>query len=337
MAMTNEMLVAGSAIVIGRKGNVGAVHLCESGSWPTDTTYYVLPGECFDARFLAHQLRSLQLMQYNSSTAVPSLRRNDLEERDLVMPPVAEQRRIVEILEDHLSRLDAGAQGLSAAARRLRAFTSACAERAKRIVETSAPSSKLSSLALDAGYGTSTKCVVGGLGPAVVRIPNLLGGKVDMTDEKRVADPSVDVSSATLSAGDLLIVRTNGSRQLIGRTAVVQTGIEAAFASYLIRYRLDPTQVRPEWVHLMMQTPSTRAVLESMAASSAGQYNLSLGKLDSLELPAPTLEEQDVLLSESRAMADVADRTTREVELATTRGLAFRRSLLAAAFSGRLT
>lgn len=348
-----DAAVAGSAV---RRVPAGAVALVvRSGILertlpiavvPVDVTLNqdmkaLVPRSDIDARWVAWGLRgreqALLRTCRKAGTTVASLETKRLLAETLAVPPLAEQQRIVAILEDHLSRLDAGTDGLSSARRRLRMLVAAGAERAKVVAEVSTRLCKLSTLAVDAGYGTSTKCVVGGRGPAVVRIPNLVGGMVDLTDEKRVEDASVDVSSATLNPGDLLVVRTNGSRQLIGRTAVVQPGVDAAFASYLIRYRLDLTRVRPQWVHLMMRAPSTREVLESMAASSAGQYNLSLGKLDSLRLPVPPLENQDALLSADSALGEAAERAASDVETATTRGAALRQSLLAAAFSGRLT
>lgn len=301
----------------------------------------LVPRPDVDARWVAWGLRSREqdlLRQCRKAgTTVASIETKKLLAQELPVPPIDEQRRIVEILEDHLSRLDSAAHSLCAADRRLTMLKSSHAEWARRTALGAGDQVSLAALALDSGYGTSTKCVVGGRGPAVVRIPNLLEGRIDLSDEKRVEDTSVDVSSAMLNADDLLIVRTNGSRQLIGKTAVVQPGIDAAFASYLIRYRLDTTRVRAEWVHLMMQAPSTRSVLESMAASSAGQYNLGLTKLDTVRLPVPELTDQDQLLAECRDVVEATARAAGEVQRASSHGLALRRELMGAAFSGRLT
>jgi type I restriction enzyme S subunit len=179
--------------------------------------------------------------------------------------------------------------------------------------------------------------VVDGPGLAVVRIPNLTAGRVDLTDEKRVADPAVDLTGDMLAPDDLLIVRTNGSPELIGRAAVVQPGISASFASYLIRFKLDPAQVRAQWVRVMLATPTSRRVLEALAASSAGQYNLGLQKLNSVIIPCPSLRDQDRLLAklEGDEWSNVS--LTLSLEAARTRTAGLRRALLAAAFSGRLT
>jgi type I restriction enzyme S subunit len=195
----------------------------------------------------------------------------------------------------------------------------------------------LAELAWDSGYGTSEKCVVDGLGVSVVRIPNLVNGVVDLTDEKRVANLNADVSSSMLAKGDLLIVRTNGSVDLIGRSTVVQDGIDAAFASYLIRYRVRDERVRPAWVQAMLSTPQVRRAIKPLAASSAGQHNLSLAKLDPLKLPVPSLEQQDAGLARLREVEERIGALRSGISRARSYSTALRRSLLAAAFSGQLT
>jgi len=194
----------------------------------------------------------------------------------------------------------------------------------------------LGELAIDAGYGTSEKCVPDGPGPAVVRIPNLIDGRIDLADEKRIASASADVERSRLTPGDLLIVRTNGSVDLIGRSAVVQEGVDAAFASYLIRYRLRRDLVLPEWVQAMLTTPQVRTRIVALAASSAGQHNLSLGKLNPLEIPVPTLDAQKAGMRRLAQLDDQIARLRKELTAGQSRAGSLRRSVLAAAFAGEL-
>ncbi|HMR12308.1 MAG TPA: restriction endonuclease subunit S [Arachnia sp.] len=332
MTGTAEPLAFDPVIVIGRKGNVGQVQLETAGCWPIDTTYYAAIPQRLDARFLTWQLRSLALGKLDSSTATPSLRRQDLEAQEVLVPPLEEQRQIVAILEDHLSSLDAADACLAAAEHRTETLRSVVLAQLH-----AGPTVPLTGLTVSAGYGTSAKCIADGPGPAVVRIPNLIDGAIDLSDEKRVADSSLDVSKSTLSEGDLLIVRTNGSVDLIGRCAVVGEEVRAAFASYLIRYRLRQDIVRPAWVQAMLTTPQLRSQIESLAASSAGQHNLSLGKLGPLPIPTPSISEQDRLLDKIRSLDEERKRLMAALVRARSRATALRRSLLAAAFSGRLT
>ena len=107
MTYTDEQLTEEPSIVIGRKGNVGSIQIFEEGCYPIDTTYYMQSTKQFNIKFLTLLLTSLELVKLDSSTATPSLRREDLENVSFFVPPLPEQQKIVEILEHHLSRLDA--------------------------------------------------------------------------------------------------------------------------------------------------------------------------------------------------------------------------------------
>jgi len=248
------------------------------------------------------------------------------------VPPLDVQQRIVETLEDHLSRLDRALDEIEKANAQLQTLRYSLLE---EIVHSQAPMCPLSSLTRSSQYGTSVKCAVGGKGVAVARIPNLKGGAIDMSDEKRASSDS-DLSSLMLEAGDLLFVRTNGSADLIGRTAVVQPGVRAAFASYLIRFQLDESLIRPMWVHYLMESLTYRDVLQRLAASSAGQFNLGLKKLESIEIPVPALDVQDRLIHELLAGTESIRELTVRVEAIRATATQLRRSLLHTAFTGQL-
>lgn len=300
--------------------------------------YRFRPDERLDPRFLEMWLLSpeaqkrIDTMKTGISDSGLNLTHDRFVQLPVPVPPLDEQRRIVDLLEHHLSCLDAAGASLNLSLRRLAAMRRSILASMHR-----GEPRPLGGLAFSAGYGTSEKCVVDGPGPAVVRIPNLVGGRIDLSDEKRVADPSINVSKYMLRTDDLLIVRTNGSVDLIGRSAVVPAGVEAAFASYLIRFRLNEDLVRPKWVQAMLSTPQLRATIEQLAASSAGQHNLSLGKLQPLPIPLPPLAIQDQLLRRLAEIDGHAGRLDQALRQARMRQTNLHRFVLAAAFSGRLT
>lgn len=339
VASSTKFVPAGSVAVVTRSGILERtipVALVPFATTMNQDMKAVVPRDGVDPRWIAWGLRAFErdLLRdtRKAGTTVASIEMPRWYAFELPLPPLGEQRRIVAILEEQLSRLDAADAYLSQALRgtdTLRTVALAGLQEG--------PTASLASLATDAGYGTSVKCVENGPGPVVVRIPNLVDGVIDLRDEKRVGSPGVDVSRSMLSEGDLLIVRTNGSLDLIGRSAVVPADLDAAFASYLIRYRLRPDLVRPKWVHLMLSAPQLRLTIEKLAASSAGQHNLSLGKLDSLAIPLPPLATQDQILDKFSSLDVSRRRLVNEIRSARARSIALRRSLLAAAFSGRLT
>lgn len=115
----DQFCVDQSCVVIGRKGSAGSVHLLKVPSWPIDTAYYVTPPPEIDLHYLYYLLGSLQLVQLDKSTAIPSLSRDDLYRVQIPIAPSNEQTRIVEKLEELLSDLDAGVAELKAAQKKL--------------------------------------------------------------------------------------------------------------------------------------------------------------------------------------------------------------------------
>lgn len=190
--------------------------------------------------------------------------------------PPEEQRRIVEQLNEQMSLLDAATLGVESLGRKTGALHSslrraavvgalqsrepagapsrqvvldARSERAARPPPQDVPPApcpvpvpdgwnlvSLSDVAWDIDYGTSTRCDYDGLGMPVLRIPNVQAGRIDTSDLKRAVDTTLDLSGSAVTPGDILVVRTNGSKDLIGRCGQVETDAELAFASYLIRF-----------------------------------------------------------------------------------------------------
>ena len=95
----SEALVEGPGIVVGRKGSAGKVTWFDTDFWPIDTTYYVRPKTHTNLRWIFYLLRFLKLDRLAIVTGVPGLNRNDAYRIKVPFPPVAEQGRIVEILD----------------------------------------------------------------------------------------------------------------------------------------------------------------------------------------------------------------------------------------------
>lgn len=197
--------------------------------------------------------------------------------------------------------------------------------------------STLAALTWDSSYGTSTKCDYDGEGEDVLRIPNVSGAEIDMMDRKRAVTPLALDPHDLLDRGDFLVVRTNGSRDLIGRAAclVDNTAVGCYFASYLIRFRVVDAALG-RWLSLWWRSPFMRRWLEQRAATSAGQYNISLSTLATAPVPVAGLEEQSRLtdiveqaLMVVKVHASRFERTTRAFVLA-------EQAALAKAFHGEL-
>jgi len=71
-----------------------------------------------------------------------------------------------------------------------------------------------------------------------------------------------------------------------------------AFASYMIRLRLDPKVILPTFAQQMLQHLRVSGQLIDFARTTAGQYNVSLGRLRSAEIPVPPLPDQPTIVED---------------------------------------
>ncbi len=103
-----KALVSSPGIVVGRKGSAGQVYWYDTDFWPIDTTYYVVPKESLELRWVFYLLRHLRPHRIATTTGVPGLSRADAYALEFGLPPLSEQRRIVEVLDqaDRLRRAE---------------------------------------------------------------------------------------------------------------------------------------------------------------------------------------------------------------------------------------
>jgi type I restriction enzyme S subunit len=193
-------------------------------------------------------------------------------------------------------------------------------------------------LAWASGYGTSEKCRATNAGLAVLRIPNIIGGKLDLEDMKFAPPGYSEPDAELVRVGDLLVVRTNGSRTLIGRGAVVrdEPALQTSFASYLIRLRLVPLPSLLQWVSLLWESFHVRQWIETRAATSAGQFNISLGVLETLAVPLPPSAEQEAIVEAVEDQLSVIDHIKADLAAKLKSAQALRQSILRHAFTGQL-
>jgi type I restriction enzyme S subunit len=193
-------------------------------------------------------------------------------------------------------------------------------------------------LGWDAGYGTSQKCRGDASGPPVLRIPNVQNETVKLQQLKYATLAEDLTPKDALEPGDFLFIRTNGSQGLIGRGALVPPAFPANhyFASYLIRLRLVPVDVVPQWTALVWQSDLVRRQVLAQAASSAGQFNLTLSAAKRFIIPLPPLAEQRRILDEVARSSSVTENSALNVQRSLERSAQLRQSVLKWAFEGKL-
>ncbi len=290
-----QALIDGPAIIVGRKGSVGAVHISEQPCWPIDTTYYVDEHSAnIDLAWLKLTLDSLHLGSLDKSSAIPGLNRSDVYRQSIPLPPLPEQRRIVAVPEPAVGRRGAGQE--KAATERLEAAQALREAFVGQLLENhgSRDWSKVRLLDLcetKGQYGTSRKSNNVGTGVPVLGMGNIRDGRIVWDNLKHADLDLTELNKFRLQPGDLLFNRTN-SAELVGKTAVYNDAVEAAFASYLIRFRLIPERAAPRFVSTYINSSLGKSFIQQKLNRAIGQANISASVMHDMLIPTPSLQEQ---------------------------------------------
>jgi type I restriction enzyme S subunit len=164
-----------------------------------------------------------------------------------------------------------------------------------------APRRRLREFTTDVRYGTSKASSDRGWGNPVLRIPNVVGDRLSLADLASVELPPAEVDRLRLQDGDLLLVRTNGNPNYVGRSVVFRQPDERTwvYASYLIRVRLSDGLL-PDFVNVFLGTERGRRELLRRVTTSAGNHNINSNSIRLLSLPVPdstTAQERIVQLA----------------------------------------
>lgn len=277
--------------------------------------------------------------------AQPNVSGKAIEGIKISLPPLAEQTVIAQTLDTLLAQVDNIKTHLDAIPKILKTFRQsvlAAAVSGKLTEEWRGENEceikSLGDVSKDIRYGTSKKCSEEIKLTPVLRIPNI-GDRGINLDKLKYADfDKKEIEKLKLNQGDILIIRSNGSVELVGKSAVItSSSVHCLFAGYLIRVRLDQDKALPEYVDYCLKSPQIRSLIEVPARSTSGVNNINSKELAALKIPFPTIEEQTEIVRRVEELFTFADQIEQQVKNAQKRVNTLTQSILAKAFRGELT
>jgi len=299
--------------------------------------------ETMDPRFLELYLLSSEAQRLIDSmkTGISESGLNLTKARFLALPvpiaPMDEQRQIVEILEDHLSRLDAANTAIRRAALRVRQLVKASST---TIINRAESDNRTATLRLEdiASLGSGTTPARGN--PRYWdqgTIPWVTSGDLSQgvitSSSQFVTDAALSETSLRILPAGTLLVAMYGegkTRGTVGELAIDATSNQACAAITLN----NSNTTHRSWLRLVLESR-----YETLRRQSSGgvQPNLNIGLLRNLTVPWPTAEHAATLVDEHRRTIDMARRLETGLRTNLLRSRSLHRALLAAAFSGQLT
>ncbi len=275
------------------------------------------------------------LVEQATGSTFDAITGSQLRTHRLPIAPLQEQQRIAAAIEEHFSRLDAAEATLSATSRKLVALRTSFLTDACRGAW---PKAQLSDIITSLRNGVFvSRPSAQPPGHPIYRI-SAVRPLVLRTGDIRFADP-VPEKAATykVESGDILVTRYSGNPSYVGAAAVVPPGGAGILhPDKLIRVVADRDKALPEWIAAYLTVGEGRRGIEQRLKTTAGQVGISGSQLKTVQVAVPPLSHQQDVVAKIAILQEAQGRVRQQLDGIAAQVQALRRSVLAAAFSGRL-
>ena len=310
LAETSVKLVPEGNVIVSTRVTVGkAMVTTIDMAISQDLTGLLIDRKHHSPEFIAYQLKTRPIQVFFDSqkrgATIKGITREDLKKISVVCPPLPEQQAIANVLFLIQSAIENQEKAVRTTTELKRAFMQKLfteglhGEKQKQTEIGPIPRSwnlrPLKEVREFLQYGTSVKCGYHGKGHPVIRIPNVVDGKISLNDLKWCELSEREINSLMLKLGDILFIRTNGVRGRVGSCAVyLGQPNHALFASYLIRAQLKTNELMPEFFYYFSRTSAGVSQLAGRSSSASdGKFNINTKIIDAVLTPTPmSLDEQ---------------------------------------------
>lgn len=259
--------------------------------WVNNHAHVLKPKTGLDVDFLCYSLMFYDVSGLVNGATRQKLTQADMRKMEIEIPPMDEQRRIVAILDkvtDLIAQRRAQLDKLDLLVK-------------SRFVEMfgdpidnshSWDTIKLKDIGTCKNgmnfhtddFGVKIHC----LGVADFKDYSFIGGTSQLSVISLNERPTEEY---LLKNNDIVFVRSNGNKALVGRSVLVYPGTTpTTFSGFCIRFRLQSESIRPVYLLRVLKTDSVR---KKLVGRGANIQNLNQKLLLELSIPVPPLELQD--------------------------------------------
>ena len=261
-----------------------------------------------------------------------------IEKKELDIPPVPEQKRIVARIEELFSELDNGVETLRKTKQQLAVYRQAVMKVVFQGVAQNHVMVSMGEILSGIEGGKSFKCEERPPQETeygIVKVSAVTWGTFN-EEESKTCQSSQFIESKRIKAGDFLFSRAN-TLELVGNCVVVETvNKNLMLSDKILRFHFEDG-ILPKYVMYYLRThEGKKQIQEYSTGNQESMRNIGQDRIKKINVPVCSMEEQNRVVSEIETRLSVCDSIEKTVDTALHQAEAMRQSILKKAFEGRL-
>lgn len=160
-------------------------------------------------------------------------------------------------------------------------------------------------------YGYTASASENPCGPHFLRITDIVPDAIDWDSVPYCPINDKDKERFSLAVGDIVVARTGAT---VGYAKLIREPVDAVFASYLVRFRVDERMAVPAYVGRLVESHVYKAFVKSRIGGAA-QPNASAPVLGSFTFSLPSAREQERIAAILSAYDDLIANNRRRIQL----------------------
>jgi type I restriction enzyme S subunit len=294
------------------------------------------PNSEIDGRFLQLRLLSQDFVEFAGTLDAgdrPRVSWGQISQFEILLPPIELQRKIVELLEDHFTRLKTVVADVKQASVRTAQFRSSYIDQyLKSVAGKEVPLREI--LEFVGGFAFKSS-IWQPSGTPVVKIMNVKHREVNLEGCSFVSTEVAEESKRfEIKKGDLLFNMTGAT---LGAFGFYNLDVDARMNQRVGKFKpLQSSTISLEFLAYFLEAVSTQRAIQQLSKGAA-QPNISPTDILSMRMNLPSFKEQESIVAQLDSVLSKVTQVEKLCKFTLSESNPLRRSLLQSAFTGQLS
>jgi len=147
----------------------------------------------------------------------------------------------------------------------------------------------------------------------VIRLADISNFKVCDKELRCITLTEEEIENYKVKYNDVLIIRVNGSRDLVGKAVSMKLFKEMAYCDHLMRVDFIG-DINRDYFCYMFNSNVVRKSIENKITTTAGQNTINQGNLSKIIIPIPPLNEQQRIVQKVDQLMALCDELEKNIE-----------------------